>query len=149
MKLLIGTKGVRELKEKFKERIVYNNVIIGEKGRERKVFELVFKDKDILDRTEIDIFNYIKKNCELILVVKFSKGFMDLHKVGDSSEFKEALKILRKKIAPIYIKLGKDKKYWWLGVDDYKGELNIEDMTKEIYRIGLGMNIIPLNLIRR
>ena len=149
MKILIGTKGVKELKEKFKDRILYNSIIIKGNGKERKVFELSFKNNDILDRTEIDIFNYIKKNCELIEVVKFSKGFRDLHKVSKTREFEESLKIIRKKIKPIYIKMGSKKQYWWIGVDKHKGDFDIEEMTKEIYRIGMGCGLVVLDLIRR
>ncbi len=149
MKILVGTKGVKELKDKFGDKILYNNLIISEKGKERKVFELIFKNKDILDSTEIDIFKYIQKKCELIEVVKFSKGFKDLHKISKTKEFEEALKIIRKKIKPIYIRLGRKEEYWWIGVDKHKGDFDIEYMTKEIYRCGLGLGLICLDLIRR
>ena len=150
MKLLIGTKGVRELKSKFGDKkILYNSVIIKEGEKESKIFEITFKNKDILDRTEIDIFNYIKKNCGLIEVVKFSKGFKDLHKVGKTPEFEESLKILRKKITPLYIRMGRKKQYWWIGIDNHKKDFDIEEMTKEIYRCGLGLGLICLDLIRR
>lgn len=105
-------------------------------------YELKFKNKDILDISEINIYNYVKANMKIKKILRFSKKFVDVHKVGNTSKFKEALKVLLPKINPIYIK---QNKCWWVGVEDID-EMNIEAMTKEIYKVGLCIGIIPQDL---
>ena len=126
-----------------------SGITLKENEVEKKLFKVSFRNKDILDRTEIDIFNYIQNNCRLIEVDKFSRGFIDLHKVSKTAKFQDALKILQDKIKPIYIKLGNDSKYWWIGIENYKDALNIEQMTKEFHRIGAGLGLHSLDLIRK
>jgi len=149
MRLLIEGKGIRKLKGKYGGKISCKEQLIEEKGIAKKILDVSFKNKDILDRSEIEIFNYIQRNCKVIKIVKFSRGFMDLHKVSKTENFKKTLEILKEKINPMYITLGKDGKYWWIGMNDVGKEFDIEEMTKEMYRLGMGMSLVPLDLSRR
>jgi len=116
MKVLIGEKGVNELGQKFAGNVKIEKFVDAKFGN---VASVKFKNANIFDRSELDIWDYLMKNCEIIKIIKFSKAFIDLHMLEGSEKFINALNMLRDKIKPIYIKKGDKNKWWWIGVDSF------------------------------
>lgn len=112
----------------------------------KKVLIICFKNRDILDRFEIDTYKIIVDLCKEFMIKKFSKCFIDLHNVESTKEFKESLALISERAKPIYIR--KNEKYWWIGVENMPSkEFQIEPTLKEIYRVGLGMGLVPNDFI--
>ena len=104
-----------------------------------------FKNQDVLDRNEIETYNYIKKNYKILEIQVFSKKFIDLHEVTETKEFQKAIKELEPKIKPMYV--NKSSNYWWIGFKDINGDFDVEKQVKEIYRVGLGLSLIPCDFV--
>jgi len=117
-----------------------------DKEIKKKVLDVKFKNVDILDRTEIDMFNYINKNYKILEIVRLSRKFIDLHKVEKEKNFLKALEKVQSKMKPIYVR---KNKYWWVGVEKLHNPIKIEDLVKEFYRIGLGMGLVPSDFVNK
>jgi len=103
-----------------------------------------FKNSDILDNSEIVKYNLIRQAFKDIKIGRFSKMFVDLHKLEGTAKFKKALEIIREKIKPMYIT---KNNCWWIGVEN-SDAFDISSMTKEIYKIGMGMGLVPADFTR-
>ena len=65
-----------------------------DKVKELKIEEFLevnFFNKDIFDRNEIEVYDYIKSKYDVVVICKISKKFTDLHKVSSTKDFKRDL----------------------------------------------------------
>jgi len=163
MKLYIKYKDDREygqidsdLKKEFSNKVKIRNtrfVKSGEKltnnelSKRQMIMEVKFSNNPLFDDSEDKIFNYIRKNYRIVLIQKISKRFNDIHKVGNTKTFKEAVIELNKTMSPIYIiKNG----YWWIGMEniDKIKEFDVKEAIKQFYELGMGLSLIPSDFIQ-
>ena len=117
----------------------------GIKPKSKNYIIISFNNNDVLDKTEIEIYNRFNKDFDKFKIIIFSKRFIDLHKVTKTKTFQKAYKEITKKIKPMYIK--EKEKYYWIGIENFTDKIDITKTIKEIYRIGCGMCLIPSDLV--
>lgn len=106
---------------------------------------LKFTNKSTFDKTEFDIYDYIKGKYEILTIEKISRSFVDIHEIENTKEFKENIKDMQEIIKPFYMY---KKEYWWIGLENANpNDLDIQKTIREIYKIGLCCGLVPRGMV--